>query len=183
MQADVLQPFFALGPDNFAVYNDVHVVFPLLVSASLAQVHSAHGRLPENPGRFCHVLSTLLRFARTKPVGPRLQNEENRHHQKYLQHNPSQPKIKRRPPEVRCGWVGSDRRMPFPIVPKHFWHQRCDHKNSCAAQPPPSHIQPACTPFLHCVSKRLVSPSFRQSVSPEVSSLQSPLFCIANHCK
>lgn len=58
MQADIFLPLFGLGPHNFAVHNDVHVVFPLSMPASPAQIRSAHERLAENFGRFCHVLFT-----------------------------------------------------------------------------------------------------------------------------
>ena len=59
VQADIVLSPFALGPHNFPVYKDVHVVFPLGVSASPAQVHPADRRLAENFSSFFHVLCTL----------------------------------------------------------------------------------------------------------------------------
>lgn len=57
MQADAALPLFGFVPHNLALYNDVHVVFPLIVVAALAQLHSTHGRLAEKFGRFIHVVS------------------------------------------------------------------------------------------------------------------------------
>ena len=57
VQADAALPLFGLGPHNLAVHDDVHVVFPLVVSATLAHVHSTHGRLARKFGRFIHVVS------------------------------------------------------------------------------------------------------------------------------
>jgi hypothetical protein len=64
VQAYVVLPLRALGPYNPAVYYDIHVVFPLRVSAPLAQVGSSHGRLNKNISRFCHVFSPRRRSGR-----------------------------------------------------------------------------------------------------------------------
>ena len=56
MQANALLPFFGLRPDYFAVYENVHVVFPLVVTASAAQFHSAKSGLAGKFFRSGHVL-------------------------------------------------------------------------------------------------------------------------------
>ena len=54
MQANVVHPSFVFPSDNFAVYDDIHVVFPFMMSASLTQIHSTHGRFLENVGLLFH---------------------------------------------------------------------------------------------------------------------------------